>query len=228
MLNVTAAVRAAFVGLNRWTGPVGRKPAPLIPAVCAQCGRDFTHKPYEARRFCSRACFHAAGVGGQKRKARETVWCAACGTQFERLASCMAERKRTAEQLARRESHARNGDYCSRACYLAPRLSPDEARRRRRACTGRWRAANREHVQAYKREAYRRIGTADPETREYVAVIRLDPCVYCGGPTDTVDHIRPVSLGGPNHWTNLAPACRPCNSGKKDRRLLSYLLAKSA
>jgi 5-methylcytosine-specific restriction endonuclease McrA len=114
-------------------------------------------------------------------------------------------------------------------CYRGrPKADPALVQKKRRAATALWRVANRDHVRAYKREAYRRVGPSDAETREYVAIIRLDPCAYCGGTTDTVDHVEPVSLGGPNHWTNLGPACRSCNSGKKDRQLLPYLLARVA
>lgn len=65
----------------------------------------------------------------------------------------------------------------------------------------------------------------DPETREWLDVIAADPCAYCGGPSQAVDHIKPVSRGGANHWTNFTPSCRSCNSSKRDRELLQWLLA---
>jgi 5-methylcytosine-specific restriction endonuclease McrA len=44
-------------------------------------------------------------------------------------------------------------------------------------------------------------------------------CVYCHGPADTVDHIIPVSQGGPGTEDNLVAACRSCNSRRgKGRR----------
>ena len=44
-------------------------------------------------------------------------------------------------------------------------------------------------------------------------------CVYCQrefSPTlpRTKDHLIPSFLGGPNHYTNYAPACRECNKLK--------------
>ncbi len=110
------------------------------------------------------------------------------------------------------------------------RQTPEERRAQRLAATATWRKANRAHVQAYKREAYRRsrTETVSQETREMISILRCDPCVYCGGPADTIDHIQPVSSNGGLQWDNLAPACRACNSGKKDRPLLQYLIAKSA
>lgn len=43
-------------------------------------------------------------------------------------------------------------------------------------------------------------------------------CVYCGHTKYlTLDHLLPVSRGGDNNELNLAIACRPCNSKKRDR-----------
>lgn len=65
----------------------------------------------------------------------------------------------------------------------------------------------------------------DDDTREWLGLIAMDPCSYCGGPSDAVDHILAVSRGGANHWSNFAPTCRACNSSKRDRPLLAWLLA---
>ncbi len=42
-------------------------------------------------------------------------------------------------------------------------------------------------------------------------------CQYCGSRADSIDHIVPRSRGGRDVWDNLAAACRPCNSAKRDR-----------
>lgn len=39
----------------------------------------------------------------------------------------------------------------------------------------------------------------------------------CLGLATTTDHIVPISRGGTHHPSNLQAACRPCNSGKRDR-----------
>jgi 5-methylcytosine-specific restriction endonuclease McrA len=65
-----------------------------------------------------------------------------------------------------------------------------------------------------------------PEAVEYLALILGDPCVYCGGPTESVDHIVPVSRGGTGDWDNIAPACKSCNSEKHARPLLAFLLRR--
>ncbi|WP_422114761.1 HNH endonuclease [Brachybacterium sp. UNK5269] len=52
-------------------------------------------------------------------------------------------------------------------------------------------------------------------------------CAYCGRSVSktppceallaTVDHIHPISRGGPSSWTNLVSACKACNNRKADR-----------
>lgn len=46
--------------------------------------------------------------------------------------------------------------------------------------------------------------------------------MYCGAAADTVDHITPLVRGGREHPSNLAPACRSCNSSKGDRLLTEW------
>jgi 5-methylcytosine-specific restriction endonuclease McrA len=44
-------------------------------------------------------------------------------------------------------------------------------------------------------------------------------CAYCGkSPRElTVDHVQPVSRGGPDTWTNCVSACKGCNHRKGAR-----------
>lgn len=75
----------------------------------------------------------------------------------------------------------------------------------------------------------RRRGTPyTQDGRDYIKLIADDPCVYCGGPGGTVDHIDPVSRGGSGDMDNLAAACQSCNSSKKEKRLLPFLLYRNA
>ena len=50
-------------------------------------------------------------------------------------------------------------------------------------------------------------------------VLRRDrhTCAYCRGSADTVDHLVPLSRGGPNTWLNTVAACTACNNRKADR-----------
>ncbi|MGE3404529.1 MAG: HNH endonuclease [Vicinamibacterales bacterium] len=59
------------------------------------------------------------------------------------------------------------------------------------------------------------------------AVLRRDPCAYCGGPAGTIDHIRPTGRGGRNGWQNETSACERCNNAKADRTLLLWLVSRA-
>lgn len=86
----------------------------------------------------------------------------------------------------------------------------------------RWRANHKAHEAARRHQ--RRALELDAETREYIKVLLLDLCSYCGGPGGTIDHIVPVAKGGTNHWTNLTAACKSCNSSKHDRDMLHFIV----
>lgn len=89
-----------------------------------------------------------------------------------------------------------------------------------------WRDANVEHVRAYslKMMRARKVGRT-AEGIEFVDILRHDPCSYCGGPAGHIDHIEPLAFGGENSWENLAAACKSCNSKKKTKSLLMFLLS---
>lgn len=58
----------------------------------------------------------------------------------------------------------------------------------------------------------------------YVSSMRIDDgCVYCGGKSNTWDHINPRWNRGKDNIENLVPACRKCNSTKGNRPLQDFL-----
>ena len=98
-------------------------------------------------------------------------------------------------------------------------------RDQRAAYQRRWRQANLEYARAKGREAQRRRKLDyNAESIEYADIVEADPCVYCGGASETLEHIECLAGGGTNHWTNLAGACLGCNSSKNDKPLVQYLL----
>jgi 5-methylcytosine-specific restriction endonuclease McrA len=42
-------------------------------------------------------------------------------------------------------------------------------------------------------------------------------CAYGAAPADTADHVVPKSRGGTDDKDNVVPACRACNSKKRDQ-----------
>ena len=48
--------------------------------------------------------------------------------------------------------------------------------------------------------------------------LKNKPCVRCGKPADTIDHIIPLSKGGTNDIDNLQPMCWKCNKAKGSKQ----------
>lgn len=61
---------------------------------------------------------------------------------------------------------------------------------------------------------------------EWRTVLLRDPCVYCGAPAESLDHIRAAADNGPDGWPNRAPACHRCNGSKGCTPLLLFLLER--
>jgi 5-methylcytosine-specific restriction endonuclease McrA len=82
-----------------------------------------------------------------------------------------------------------------------------------------WRAQNPDKVAeaARRRRARQRVALQVPFSAEQLRARMAfwgDRCWMCAGDADTVDHVIPLSLGGPHCLSNLRPACRSCNSSK--------------
>lgn len=54
-------------------------------------------------------------------------------------------------------------------------------------------------------------------TNEDIRKIMAHPCAYCGGASEHLDHIVPLSRGGLHKIGNLAPACKACNLKKSNK-----------
>lgn len=83
---------------------------------------------------------------------------------------------------------------------------------------------DRYYDQNASRRAARRFSHGD--NAEYAATVAADPCSYCDGSAETVDHVDPVVDGGANTWENFTGACRSCNASKGPRRLLVWLATR--
>lgn len=110
-----------------------------------------------------------------------------------------------------------------------------ESRRSNKARTARLRQQGGEVWQRELRKTAERVrrhhllarGDDSDPIVAWQAVIRSDPCAYCGDPhADTFDHIVALERGGEDDWTNLTAACRRCNASKRTRPLLLMLLGE--
>jgi hypothetical protein len=52
-------------------------------------------------------------------------------------------------------------------------------------------------------------------------------CLYCGDPSQSIDHVRPQSLGGASVTENCVPACLNCNGSKGDSEVFYWYRRQS-
>lgn len=79
----------------------------------------------------------------------------------------------------------------------------------------------------YKPMIEDRLTPPDPpqiwkETRQAILARDKKTCVYCRRPANCVDHVLPLKLGGTDDYSNLAAACKKCNSTKHARHPLDW------
>lgn len=69
------------------------------------------------------------------------------------------------------------------------------------------------------------VGTTE-RLRIYIRRRDKDHCIYCGSPWNVqVDHVFPLSKGGPTIKENLVLMCAKCNIQKSDRLYVEQMVA---
>ncbi|MFM7312433.1 MAG: HNH endonuclease [Cyanobium sp.] len=52
-------------------------------------------------------------------------------------------------------------------------------------------------------------------------------CLYCGAPSESIDHVFPRSRGGASDDANCVPACLVCNGAKGDQEAFTWYRSQS-
>ena len=58
--------------------------------------------------------------------------------------------------------------------------------------------------------------------RESLHKLTKYKCIYCGKPSESLDHLHPMSKGGTSITSNCVPCCLSCNGKKSDSEVLSW------
>lgn len=184
--------------------------------ACCRCSNDHPLDAFRVR---------AKGLFGR------SSWCKDCERTYEveRLAGPERERllgrrrelwaktPRTAEQKSTAASRAR-------AWYA-------DNKPQRKLTLRQWVEANREAVniiQARRRAKKAAVlNTLTKAEWEETLTLFNGCCAYCLQPCErpAMDHMDPIAKGGPHTQENVVPACKPCNSSKKDRPIWAMLNA---
>lgn len=191
---------------------------PLETIKCADCGIDFRQKRVSSK-HCSTAC---------SRSARYKVLREQPGFLESRRDKQRMYRYASIDTALAREAEWRaNNREAARAASL--RWWNEN---RLRQSPGWWRKYPEKHA-AKQRARSRLVREATPYVIMHSVVdARLRAfgylCWICGGHGDTIDHVKPLSKGGLNIPANMRPACRRCNSRKRDMWLGASRLSELA
>jgi 5-methylcytosine-specific restriction endonuclease McrA len=88
-----------------------------------------------------------------------------------------------------------------------------------------WRAKNLEkhNENARKRRARLRNAKTGMVTAKDLERLLSFPCAYCGANENiTIDHVVPLARGGDHTIGNFLPACKKCNSRKRDSFIMEW------
>lgn len=87
-----------------------------------------------------------------------------------------------------------------------------------------WREREWARLNHLSRVRYDHVGGVSEELAAYSAMLRKQPCEYCGAnPGGEIDHVIPLSRGGLHVLENLAPCCRSCNRSKSDKTAEEFM-----
>lgn len=161
--------------------------------TCRGCGRTFKG----TNRFCQ-AC-----------QATDRT-CEGCGDNF-RGHTLLCQPCRATDRICGSCGEAFKGkELCCSRCRW--KSLPIEVRRAK--------AASKSEARRALELAAKAVGSVPQKV--YEAIRASGPCVYCGQPAKTVDHIRPLGRGGWDHEDNLVPACKFCNRSKGTKFLTEW------
>ena len=206
---------------------------------CRGCGLTYTVAAgaSRARRYCSDSCKTATHLAS-KRKAPELRTCVYCDQSFiakqPSQRTCASAECTLARQIEwRRAAHKKHMAskpatrtqlcaWCGEKIEVSQ--STPKARRYHEACKRQARRATERRKNTMRRGVAHanRIRLQELGERDYWL------CQLCGGAVDrqlsgldpqgpTVDHILPISKGGPDSWQNVQLAHRQCNNLKGNR-----------
>ena len=127
-----------------------------------------------------------------------------------------AKLERNAARRARWRQRSNTDREHRAAVQRAWRQRADQqSRDRRNATQRRWRAAHPAAVLNNHARSRLRVGA------QYLAITERGladkiayyggRCWLCGGPAGSIDHVKPLVLGGAHILANCRPACRGCN-----------------
>lgn len=194
--------------------------------LCTICGSDVDH-PWRGSKC--RACrnvraaeLRTANPG--KHNAYNRKWYAENKDRVKIRTKAYIDSGKNAE--ARRRFRAANIERCREQDRIRYAARSEEIRLRKNE---NYRKMYRENPYAIKEKNRRRraAGVAPISKDEWLTLLEEFDfrCAYCrcGDCKLTVDHFTPITRGGEHSLLNIVPACKSCNSSKRNQLIFLWL-----
>lgn len=220
-----------------------RPPRPTITLTCQYCAKTVTRKAqrYEFGKYCSRPCAYAGRAITRAAKAAEDK----AARQLEQ-ALRKAERDATREAARKAKEEALPAvvvGFCHACCGEFVKMEKgqrfcDENCRIDHAVIRRQIAKKSESYRINKTwaKAKRRARDRGADRIDPIAVFKRDEwkCYICHAPTPStmrgsyapnapeLEHVVSLAEGGTHTWSNVACACRACNTAKGSLSFWGY------
>lgn len=194
---------------------------------CVVCDKTFTVSVQFDKNTCSRRCLKWHKAHPTIKPIRNCHWCDAS----------LAGKNFRAEWCDARCWHADDEGVSwdwirNRRCVVCDIPIPRSVHYHRVTCSQLCRTRNRSEETLFRQKHARRRCMDQARIRRipksYIIKLRTLPCTYCGGPGGTADHVIPISRGGFHTEGNLVPACRSCNSSKRDLLLVEWRYGRTS
>lgn len=185
-------------------------------ATCRGCGVTYRPKASNRRAYCSRDCafkHKAAKSPAPKHCAdcraeipRRRIRCVPCVVEARRLASRVPRVERTCEDCHTTyiPTHGQRKRYCSMLC--AKRVSRRIEKAKRRAREAQLPTENINPFKVFTRDSWTCRMCHEPTPRALRGTL--------DNHAPELDHIVPLSRGGPHTYSNTQCLCRRCNQVK--------------
>lgn len=214
-----------------------RRRSAVIEGICSE---DDCDNPISAKGLCRK--HYGAAHYAKNREARKAAQREYYEANKPALLAQKAEyyvRKIDEIKPKRAAWRAENRDYINETSAIYRKRDREKLRLRQIE----WRLANPNYMADWQRENAAKLSESNYRRRVRLAEARAganisqrdwdrlirrfdNRCAYCECSLDgcfTIDHVVPISKGGRHTIGNLVPACRSCNSSKRDLLLFDWL-----